>query len=91
VQLLECCREHGRMTVATALELTGANRNTVKDHLKRLTSAGHLVRHGAGRGTWYALAPIALWACGRRCSHVNGTGELGKRRRTMSTDGTNES
>ena len=43
------------MTVATALELTGANRNTVKDHLKRLTSAGHLVRRGAGRGTWYAL------------------------------------
>lgn len=55
VQLLECCREHGRLTVATALELTGANRNTVKDHLKRLTSAGHLVRRGGGRGTWYAL------------------------------------
>ena len=55
VQLLECCREHGRLTVATARELTGANRNTVKDHLRRLTKAGHLVRHGAGRGTWYAL------------------------------------
>ena len=54
MQLLECCREHGRLTVATALELTGANRNTVKDHLRRLTKAGHLVRHGAGRGTWYA-------------------------------------
>ena len=26
-----------------------------KDHLKRLTSAGHLIRNGAGRGTWYAL------------------------------------
>ena len=56
VHLLECCREHGRLTVATSLELTGANRNTVKDHLRRLTKAGHLVRHGAGRGTWYALA-----------------------------------
>ena len=56
VQLLELCREHGRLTVAIAVELTGANRNTVKDHLSRLTKAGHITRHGAGRGTWYALA-----------------------------------
>ena len=55
VRLLECCREHGWLTVATALELTGATRNTVKDHLRRLTKVGHLVRRGAGRGTWYAL------------------------------------
>lgn len=56
VQLLDLCRGHGRLTVAEASKLTGANRNTVKDHLGRLTKAGHLVRHGAGRGTWYALA-----------------------------------
>jgi len=56
VHLLNLCREHGRLTVAMAVELTGANRNTVKDHLGRLTKAGHLSRHGAGRGTWYALA-----------------------------------
>jgi Fic family protein len=56
VQLLELCREHGKLTVATAVALTGANRNTVKDHLSRLTKAGHITRHGAGRGTWYALA-----------------------------------
>ena len=40
---------------ADVVELTGANRNTVKDHLSRLARAGHIVRHGAGRGTWYAL------------------------------------
>lgn len=56
VQLLDLCREHGRLTVAEAAKATGANRNTVKDHIGRLTRAGHLVRHGAGRGTWYALS-----------------------------------
>jgi len=56
VRLLDLCREHGRLTVAVAVDLTGANRNTVKDHLSRLTRARHLSRHGAGRGTWYALA-----------------------------------
>jgi len=56
VQLLDLCREHGRLTVAMAVQLIGANRNTVKDHLSRLTKAGHIFRHGAGRGTWYTLA-----------------------------------
>jgi Fic family protein len=55
VQLLELCRERGRINVADAVSLTGTSRNTIKDHLSRLTKAGHLVRHGAGRGTWYAL------------------------------------
>ena len=55
-RLLDLCRGHGRLTVAMAVELTGANRNTVKDHLSRLTRAGHLARHGAGRGAWYGLS-----------------------------------
>jgi Fic family protein len=54
VQLLVLCREHGRVTVAEAARVTGANRNTIKDHLKALTKAKHLKRHGAGRGTWYS-------------------------------------
>ena len=56
VQILELCRERGRVTVADAAKVTGASRNTIKDHLKALTSAGHLKQHGAGRGTWYGLA-----------------------------------
>lgn len=56
VQILELCRERGRVTVAEAAKATGANRNTIKDHLKALTRANHLERHGAGRGTWYSLA-----------------------------------
>jgi Fic family protein len=56
VQILELCRAHGRVTVAEAARASGANRNTIKDHLKALTRAGHIVQHGAGRGTWYGLA-----------------------------------
>ncbi len=56
VQILELCRDRGRVTVADAAKVTGANRNTIKDHLKALTRAGHIEQHGAGRGTWYGLA-----------------------------------
>jgi Fic family protein len=56
VQILELCRERGRVTVSEAVKAIGANRNTIKDHLKALTRAGHLQRHGAGRGTWYGLS-----------------------------------
>ncbi len=55
IQLLELARDHGRLTVAEASNVTGSSRNTIKDHLKNLTNNGHLARHGAGRGTWYSL------------------------------------
>lgn len=55
VQLLELCRERGRISFNDAVGLTGVSRNAIKDHLSRLTKAGHFTRHGAGRGTWYAL------------------------------------
>jgi Fic family protein len=55
VQILELCRHRGRVTVAEVVKVTGANRNTIKDHFKALARAGHLARHGAGRGTWYGL------------------------------------
>ncbi len=56
LQLLELCRERGRLTVAEAVRATAGNRNTIKDHIKSLTEANHLQRHGAGRGTWYSVA-----------------------------------
>ena len=52
-KLLSIVLEHGRVTVRDAAVLTGANRNTIKDHLKRLVDGGRLRRHGRGRGTWY--------------------------------------
>ena len=55
VQILELCRERGRVSVAEISKITGISRNTVKDHVAALTEKGQLKRHGAGRGTWYAL------------------------------------
>ena len=53
--ILELCQEHGRVTVAQIVRLTGANRNTIKDHLRKLTKAKQINQHGAGRGTWYGV------------------------------------
>lgn len=55
-QLLGIVREHGRLTVREAAALTGASRNTIKDHLRNLVMAGHLAPRGRGRGTWYERA-----------------------------------
>jgi predicted HTH transcriptional regulator len=56
VQIVEYVREHGRVTIGDMVTLTGANRNTLKQHFRQLLKKGHLVMHGSGRGTWYALA-----------------------------------
>jgi Fic family protein len=53
VHILELAKEHGRLTISQIVKLTGANRNTVKKHLKALVAANHLTQHGTGRGTWY--------------------------------------
>ncbi len=56
VQILELCRERGHVTISDITKATSANRNTIKDHVTALVDKAHLVRHGAGRGTWYALS-----------------------------------
>lgn len=56
VQILELARERGRVTVGEATKVTGASRNTIKDHIRALTNRAQLTRHGAGRGTWYSLS-----------------------------------
>ena len=38
------------------VKATGGKHGTVKDHLSRLVSAGHLTLHGEGRGAWYGLS-----------------------------------
>ncbi len=52
-KILGIVREHGRVTVREAVALTGANRNTIKDHLQNLVASGYLASRGRGRGTWY--------------------------------------
>lgn len=56
VHILDIARDTGRVSVADAVQVTGASRNTIKGHIQALVAAGHLSRHGAGRGTWYSLA-----------------------------------
>ncbi|OIR00848.1 adenosine monophosphate-protein transferase SoFic [mine drainage metagenome] len=56
VLILELAREHGRVTMAETVRVSGASRNTIKEHLRTLVAQGHLTLHGAGRGAWYGLA-----------------------------------
>ncbi len=53
-QILDLANAHGRITNSQIVEVTRANRNTVKKHLQRLVSANHLVQHGSGKATWYS-------------------------------------
>jgi len=55
VQILEHARHHGRVTISEMVLLTRANRNTLKQHLRRLVELGHLKQYGARKGTWYGL------------------------------------
>jgi Fic family protein len=55
LQIVEFAREHGRVTMMDAIKLTGASRNTLKQHFRDLTGRNHLEQHGSGRGVWYGL------------------------------------
>ena len=62
LQIVEFAREHGRVTIGEAIKLTGASRNTLKQHFRALVERGTLDRHGKGRGVWYSLrtSPLPL-------------------------------
>lgn len=55
LHIVEFAREHGRVTMGDVIRLTGANRNTLKQHFRDLVERGHLEQHGSGRGVWYGL------------------------------------
>ena len=55
LQIVEFAREHGRITMAEAIRLTGASRNTLKQHFRDLIGLNHLEQYGSGRGVWYGL------------------------------------
>jgi Fic family protein len=56
VQIVDHARQHGRVTMGDMIKVTGASRNTLKDHFRHLLEQGHLVKYGAGKGTWYVLS-----------------------------------
>lgn len=55
VQIVDHARQHGRVTIGDMIRVTGASRNTLKEHFRRLVALGHLQQHGARKGTWYGL------------------------------------
>ncbi|MHB8253463.1 MAG: Fic family protein [Acidiferrobacter sp.] len=55
LQIIEFAREHGRVTIGAAIKLTGASRNTLKQHFRALVERGTLNQYGSGRGVWYDL------------------------------------
>lgn len=55
VSIIDHARQHGRVTIGDMIRATGASRNTLKEHFRRLQEQGHLIRHGTGKGSWYAL------------------------------------
>jgi Fic family protein len=56
--ILETVYEHGDVDAGLLLKATGANRNTLKDNLRRLVERGVLEKTGQRRGTRYRLAPV---------------------------------
>ena len=55
LRILDFARDHGRVRIGDMVKLTGANRNTLKQQFRVLVEKQHLVMHGGGRTTWYAL------------------------------------
>lgn len=49
-QILEYAREHGRVTAKDMVILTGASRNTLKKHFRKLVENRQLSMQGKGRG-----------------------------------------
>lgn len=55
VRIIDQARQAGRVTLGNMVAITGANRNTLKVHFRTLTEKRLLIRHGAGKATWYGL------------------------------------
>ena len=55
LDIMEQVRGHGRATLKDMTILTGASRNTLKEHFRKLTASGRIVLRGKGRGAWYGL------------------------------------
>ncbi len=55
MQIMQYVESHQRITIREAEKLiTTISRPTIKNRLSELVEQGFLIRHGKGRGTWYA-------------------------------------
>lgn len=55
LRILEHAREHGRVTLKEMVIVTGASRNTLKEHFRKLVENRQLTMQGQGRGVWYTI------------------------------------
>jgi Fic family protein len=55
VKILDYVRDQGRVTTRDMVREHSASPNTLKSTFGSLVNRGLLVRHGAGRSTWYGV------------------------------------
>ena len=55
LRIIEQIRAHGSLSITEAESLLKINKFTLRDHFKRLTAEGHLLKTGNGRATRYIL------------------------------------
>ncbi len=55
LQIIDLVQQQGRVTINEIVLASGANRNTVKTHLRKLVIARQIQQRGAGRSAWYGL------------------------------------
>ena len=53
LEIVDLVKKHSQLKIAQIVEITGANRNTVKKHLSELVTSSHLTKQGVGKGTTY--------------------------------------
>lgn len=53
IEIVDLVKKHGQLKIAQIVELTGANRNTVKKHMGDLVHSNHVAKQGVGKGTVY--------------------------------------
>lgn len=55
VEILDYARDQGRVTMDDIARATGASKNTLKGHFRKLVERKLLQQKGGGRSTWYTL------------------------------------
>jgi Fic family protein len=55
LRILKALRATERLTIARLVEITGANRNTLKVRLRELVAEGRVRQCGKALATWYSL------------------------------------
>lgn len=52
-RIVDLLRVKARITISDAVNVTNANRNTIKKHLESLVKNNRIKKYGVGKGSWY--------------------------------------